>query len=89
VSLAVSAASTLTGMPGDTQREERLREYAWEAVIDGGGGGEGWVVVQYCEGAHDRGFLCKIFLFTKPSRLDACTVATALHIISLKLHIYI
>jgi hypothetical protein len=33
---------------------------------DGGGG-----VAQYCERAHDRGFLCKIFLFTKPSLLDA------------------
>ncbi len=31
----------------------------------------GDVVVAQYEGAHDRGFLCKIFLFTKPSLLDA------------------
>jgi hypothetical protein len=34
--LAGSAASTLTGMLGETQREERLREYAWKAVTGGG-----------------------------------------------------
>ncbi len=41
-----------------------------------GGGG----VAQYCEGVQDRGFLCEIF------RLDAYTVATALHL--MKLHIF-